>query len=84
MAKEIVLRFNAINKRRGGIGYFGPTKETLKSLPRSGLVLLTEIVTFLNYLKVYICRWSPQSLFRGFLPEIVIPEIYPSIQAFKG
>jgi len=40
MAKEIVLRFNAINKRRGGIGYFSPTKETLKSLPRSGLVLL--------------------------------------------
>jgi hypothetical protein len=39
MTKEIVLRFDAINKRRQGIGYFGPTKETLQSLPRSGLVL---------------------------------------------
>ena len=39
MAKEIVLRFDAINKRREEIGYFGTTKETLQSLPRSGLVL---------------------------------------------
>jgi hypothetical protein len=43
MAKEIVLRFNAINKRRGGIGYFTPPKETWQSLPRSGLVLQKEI-----------------------------------------
>jgi hypothetical protein len=44
MTKEIVLRFDAINKRRQGIGYFGPTKETLQSLPRSGLVLHLSIV----------------------------------------
>jgi hypothetical protein len=41
MAKEIVLRFDAINKRQGGILYCGPTKETSQNLPRSGLVLLT-------------------------------------------
>jgi len=43
MAKEIVLRFNAINKKQGAIGYFSPTKGTWQSLPRSGLVLLMEM-----------------------------------------
>jgi hypothetical protein len=50
MAKEIVLRFKATNKRRGGIGYFSPPKETWQSLPSSGLVLQMEIITFLNKL----------------------------------
>jgi hypothetical protein len=55
MAKEIVLRFDAINKRREEIGYFGTTKETLQSLPRSGLVLQTEINNLcLNLLYQYL------------------------------
>jgi len=49
MAKETVLRFGPINKSQqkiqleygGGIGYLDHTKESLKKLPRSGLVLQT-------------------------------------------
>jgi hypothetical protein len=55
MAKEIVLRFDAINKRREEIGYFGTTKETLQSLPRSGLVLPLIIITAKINLPLQVC-----------------------------
>jgi hypothetical protein len=77
MAKEIVLRLDSINKRQkllmkynGRIGYFGQKKEFLKSLPRSGLVLLSVIVDFWDYLGLKSSRWNLQPTFPPFLPEI--------------
>jgi len=42
------------------------------------------IVIFQSYLNVNLCRCYSHPLFRGLFPEIVITEIYLSIQTAKA